>query len=587
MIRRRSQAGRTAALTEVHVLKRLIFLILALQVVACAAPQGPGASQAGGADGPRRSVPKRAVAAIQGDPHTVFQQLNPASRVRGIDAIEQLVAAGLTLQDGGGVFRPQLAEAVPSVDNGLWRLFPDGRMETTWRIREGAQWHDGTPFTADDLVFTARVVQDRDLLIFGNTAYDAIEDVQAPDPRTVVVRWKQPFIEADTLFTNIRAVPIPRHLLERPYIESKATFIEHPYWSQEFVGTGPFKLREWTLGSHLVVEANDRYVLGRPSLDEVQVRFIEDANTLAANLLAGTVDVAVGRNLSGEQALQVRDQWRGEGRMELSYENWISLYPQLLTPNPAVIGDVRFRKAMMYALDRQQIVDVLQPGLTTVSQSYMSPNQQDYREIEERNVVRYEYDPRRAAQMIEGLGYTKAGDGFYTREPGAPRLAVEVRTTAGDDLREKMLFAIADDWQRSGVGVEPVIVPRQRADDLEYRATFPSFEITRNPNDVRGLRSQHSRNTPLPENSFRVTGNRSRYINADWDALVDRFFMTIPKQERLQVLGQILQHMSDQLPIMGVLYNTSPTLVNNRLVNVSAGGQGSTQTWNAHEWDIK
>jgi len=559
---------------------------LSFVLIACGGPQGAGSSGAGRADEARRATPKRVVTAIQGDPHTVYQALNPASRVRGIDAIEQLVAAALAVPDGGGVLRPQLAEANPTVDNGLWRVFPDGRMETTWRIREGAQWHDGTPFTSDDLLFTAQVMQDKELPIFANAAWDAVETVEAPDARTVLVKWKQTFIEADTLFTSVRSTPIAKHLLERAYQENKATFIDQPYWSQEFVGTGPFKLREWALGSHLVVEANDRYVLGRPKLDEVEVRFIEDSNTLAANLLAGSVEVTLGRSLAGEQATQVRDQWRGEGRMDLSYENWIALYPQFINSNPAVVADVRFRKALQHGLNRQQIVDALQPGLTTVSDSYMTPNQSDYKEIEERNVVRYPYDVARAAQMIEGIGYTKGPDGFY-RDSAGQRLSLEVRTTAGDDLREKMMFAIADDWQRLGVGVEPVIIPRQRADDLEYRATFPAFEIVRNPQDVRGLRSQHSRNTALPENNFRVTGNRPRYQSAELDNLVDRFFMTIPKQDRIQILGQILHHMSDQLVIMGVLYNTSPTLVSNRVLNLGAGGQGATQAWNAHEWDVK
>lgn len=163
----------------------------------------PSAPVVGGGDGggEKPAAPKRIVAAIQGDPHTLYQDLNPASRVRGIDALEQLVAAGLTRGDQQGNPLPQLAEAVPTIENGLWKLFPDGRMETTWRIRDGARWHDETAFTSDDLVFTMTVVRDRELPIFGNFAYELIDEVLATDPRTVVVRWKQPFIEADILFS--------------------------------------------------------------------------------------------------------------------------------------------------------------------------------------------------------------------------------------------------------------------------------------------------------------------------------------------------------------------------------------------------
>ena len=58
---------------------------------------------------------------------------------------------------------PVLAEAIPSFENGLWKVFPDGQMETTWKIREGARWHDGTPFTSGDVLFTSKLEQDKEL----------------------------------------------------------------------------------------------------------------------------------------------------------------------------------------------------------------------------------------------------------------------------------------------------------------------------------------------------------------------------------------------------------------------------------------
>jgi peptide/nickel transport system substrate-binding protein len=548
---------------------------------------GPAPNSGGSAPpGERQAAgPKRITAAIHGDPHTLFHTLNPASRVRGIETLEQLVNAGLALVDKHGNLQPQLAEQVPSLENGRWILLPDGGMQTTWRIRDGAQWHDGTPVTAEDMLFTLQVAQDKELPIFNNAAYDLIDTAAAPDPRTVVLTWKQAFVEADTMFTTLRALPIPKHLLERAYREDKVTFTDHPYWSTEFVGTGPFKLKEWERSSHLIFEANDHYVLGRPKIDLVEVRFITDDNTLAASLLAGAVELTLGRSLSGEQALEVRQQWR-DGNIDLSYENWIAMFPQFLNPNPAIITEVRFRRALMHAMDRQQLIDAFQPGLTTVAHSWLSPNQPDYREIEERNLVRYDYDVRRANQLLESLELAKGSDGFY-RDRAGQRLNVETRTTADDDVRQKTLFAIADYWQQAGIGVETVLIPRQRAADLEYRATFPAFELVRQPQDVRGLRSFHSRYTALPENSFRVTGNRTRYQNQEWDALVDRYFMTIPKQERMELMGQVVRHISDQVLILGIFYNVSPTLFSNRLLNVGAAGQGATQAWNAHLWDVR
>src|SRR5205823_5623164 len=79
--------------------------------------------------------------------------------------------------------------------------------------------------------------------------YDLVDTVEAVDQRTIMVRWKSPFIEADTMFSGGRAVPLPKHLLEKPYLEQKATMMQLPYWSDGYVGNGPFKLRDWTRGS--------------------------------------------------------------------------------------------------------------------------------------------------------------------------------------------------------------------------------------------------------------------------------------------------------------------------------------------------
>lgn len=244
------------------------------------------------------------MAAIQGDPHTLYQKMNPSSRIPGIENLELLVNAGLARGDDLETLRPQLAEGVPSLSNGLWKVFPDGRMETTWKIRAGAEWHDGTPFTVDDLLFTASVVQDRELEVLIDRSYQAIDRVEAADSRTVTVKWKRPYIQADEMFTPNRAMPIPKHILARSYAEEKERFLEQPFWTEEFIGTGPFKLRQFIRGSHLVVEANDRYVLGRPKIDEIVVKFIPDQNTLIANVLAGAVDLTMSRGFSPSRRIR-------------------------------------------------------------------------------------------------------------------------------------------------------------------------------------------------------------------------------------------------------------------------------------------
>jgi ABC-type transport system substrate-binding protein len=137
--------------------------------------------------------------------------------------------------------------------------------------------------------------------------------------------------------------------------------------------------------------------------------------------------------------------------------------------------------------------------------------------------------------------------------------------------------------------VEQVPVPIQRMQDREYRAQFPSFELVEIPNSitVRDMLRFHSQQAPLPENRFTSTGNYARYQNPDLDALVDRYQTTIPTRERMETLGGIVRHLTENLPQMPIMYGLDATMVANRLVNVTARSNTFTQPWNAHEWDLR
>lgn len=184
---------------------------------AACGPAGLGERTAPVTERAESGATKRLTVAIMGDPYTLSAKLNtsgPGSNVPGTDALEDLVNSGLANMDNNSRLHAVLALDVPSVENGQWVLFPDGRMETTWQLRPGLSWHDGAPFTADDLVFTAGVSRDKDVGWEYDTAFDAVEAVEAPDPQTLRIRWKQPFIEADTMFSlcgqrSDRAPPPP------------------------------------------------------------------------------------------------------------------------------------------------------------------------------------------------------------------------------------------------------------------------------------------------------------------------------------------------------------------------------------------
>lgn len=567
--------------------RRALALLLGLALLACSAPAARESALSGATSadaGERSTGPKRAVVAIRGEPRTISTKIDSSPSVPGGADVETMLHAGTALVDADGKLRPQLAREVPSVENGLWVVAPDGRMETTWRLRPDARWHDGQPVTSDDLLFTLRVVRDPNLPEFRDAAFESIDAAEAQDERTVTVRWRRPYIGADTLFTFRLAPLMARHRLESAFLEDRATFTQAPAWGPEFIGAGPFRLQEWMRGSHMVVAANPDYVLGRPKLDEIEIRFIEDANTFMANMLAGTVELNLGgRNISLDQAQELRGQWNG--RMEIKLASRFVAQPQYLNPNPPVVGDLRFRRALYQAVDRAQLAESLLPGApATVAHIFLSPSEPEYPEIASA-IVKYEYDPRRALQEIEGLGYVRGADGLF-RDATGQRLSVEIRTVS-TDLNQKIMLTLGDAWQRIGVAAEPVVVPPQRQRDLPYRANFPAFDMQRQPSRIDTLYNLYSSEARLPETNF-IGRNYSRYMNPQLDRLLDHYFSTVPWAARMEVGRQIAHLITDQLVWLDLFYDAQPVMVSGRLKNVVIGRAADAQdTWNIHEWDVQ
>jgi peptide/nickel transport system substrate-binding protein len=548
-------------------------------LMGCATPSsGTPAQQATGAPSTVSTGPKRITIGIAGNlpvlNSKVIRSVYSYTSPGGVE-VENMLVDGLADLDDDNVPQARMAEQVPSLENGLWKLLPDGRMETTWKIRENARWHDNTPFTTDDLLFTMTVVRDRELPIFRDATFALIEKVEASDARTITATWSEPFILADTLFTKDLAQPLPKHILETPYTSDKANFAQLPFWSSEFISAGPFRLKSFAEGTGLTLAAFDGYALGRPKIDEIEIRFIPDPSTLLANLLSGAVDATMGRGITLEQAIQAKSMWP-EGNAIVAPDTWVVIFPQMLDPTPAVILDVRFRRALLHALDRQQMVDTIQFGMSDVAHAILNPKDPEYPPIQG-DIIRYEYDPRQSARLIEEIGYVRAPDGFYQSAAGQ-RLAVEIWASG----ESKTMIAAADSWKQAGVDASPVVLPPQRWSDREYVAQFPGFRIQRQPNSGFNLRGFQSTATPRPETRY-AGNNYSRYISPELDGLIDRYFTTVPKEERSQALGSVIHYMTDVVTVMGLYYDVQATLVTNRITGMTSPGTG----WNAHIWDIR
>ena len=551
--------------------------MLCLALVSCTAPsqRSPDGGAAPASNAP--AAPKRITMAILVDPTGARD-----NRARPFPA---LMVAGLTLDDEASERRPMLAEAVPSTERGTWRVFPDGRMETTWRLREGTRWHDSQPLTSDDLLFTARLGADPDLPELYDPAFELVERIEAPDPRTVVVTWKQPFIEADTLFSFARmrvTVPFPRHILDRPYQESKATFETLPYWTNELISSGPFRLREWVPSNYARLEAFPDYAPGRPKIDQIDVKFITDANTLVANVLAGAVDVTAPRALSIEQAASAKELW-ADGRLVPTIEGWTMMYPQHYHPSPGLIGDAQFRRALVHAVDRQQLADTLGAGHSSIAHSIIAPDQAAYRFVES-GIARIDYDPRRAAQILEGLGLSRGADGLFRDRSGERLEPLKIQTTV-NDTSQKTAFATADFWQRVGLAGD-VTVLSAAAGGRPDRYAYVGFDLVNQGIGTDGMTNVlHSSAAPLPERGYTAPAaarNRGSYVNPEYDAIMDRYLRTIPLPERMHTLAELIRWQTDLQLVIGFFYSVNGILLSNRMVNTHPG-----TGWNAYEWDVR
>lgn len=346
------------------------------------------------------------------------------------------------------------------------------------------------------------------------------------------------------------------------------------------MGTGPFRLQNWVIGSHLVFAANDQYALGRPKIDEIEVRFSPDPNTLLVNVLGGAVELTLGKTISLEQAQEAQNLWP-KGQVDVAPGNAVRIKPQFLYADPPVVLQLSFRRALYHAIDRQQIVDTLLGGLAPPAEDFLlSPNDPPVYSSIKGKIVRYPYDPRRAAQLIEELGCTR-GPGGLLRNAAGQSIEVELRTNVVD-LNQKTTLTVVDQWRRV-VKAVPEIMPQARASDQQYRATFPGFELLRGA-DLDEVDDYHSSKQKTAENNWK--GSNSGYANPGYDALLERYLVTIPIQERVGLIGDLLHHLSDQAVLMMLFWDVEAILIGDRLENVTARHRGSSHAWNAHEWSV-
>jgi peptide/nickel transport system substrate-binding protein len=324
------------------------------------------------------------------------------------DALVDFTGPALTL-------RPMLATRWESPNPTTWRFF----------LRRDVKFHNGDPLTAEDVKFTI----DTQLANKGATvnAYlGPTEGARVIDPYTVEVTTRTPF---PALLFNLSRV----HILPRAYDKLGVdAFTAKP------IGSGPYRFVEWQRGQRIVLDANPGYWGGTPTPKQLMFRFIVDPSTRAAELKAGGVDIAINPPIA-----QVKELNTGDTAILTVPAARAIAYPMNTLQKP--LNDVRVRRAVNYAVDREAIVKSLLQGFGQATGQPFAVGWLGYDE----SIKPYPYDPARARRLLAEAGYGGGIDITWNVSLGAFLADKEITEATAAML--------------SQVGVRARLVPTERA----------------------------------------------------------------------------------------------------------------------------
>jgi peptide/nickel transport system substrate-binding protein len=386
-----------------------------------------------------------------------------------------------------GALEPYLATEVATVENG--RVVITGtpeegqRAEISLTLRDDIVWSDGQPITTADVAFTYEMSRAPGFPLPTDNYDRRTVEVQDDKNFTVII---EPAQSSDFVASPIDG-PLPEHVMRAAWDdlmqttagldpEADAAQLVDAY--REFfsgfgssaainegrtVYSGPFVPTRWTAGSALQMTRNPEFHMHPDDQDayvqSVEYRFITDTNALQFSVVTGAVDVTSSVGITFDQALSPQLRARAADR----YDVWFIPSPvwehldvnqfsnvQQVADNQ--LDDVRTRRAILHAIDRDAMVEALFDGLQPVSHSNVSP----YDPLYNPDVPQYAYDPERSMELLAELGWTRGSDGILQRTTADGRnvrFELEFVTTAGNAVRERIQQFIGEDLRQIGIDV--------------------------------------------------------------------------------------------------------------------------------------
>ncbi|GIW04026.1 MAG: peptide-binding protein [Thermomicrobiales bacterium] len=416
-------------------------------------------------------------------------------------------------------FNPVLAESMPEVS-------ADG-LTYTFKLRQGVKFHDGEEFTSEDVKYTYEWYMNPDNAAINAVDFAAVDAVEAPDPYTAVVRMKYPYAPFFARVATKFIVPAHYH-----------GQIGEAEYKAKPVGTGPFKLKEWRAAEFTEVVAFDDHFRGRPYLDGVREDIVPEPSVRAIGLETGKADSSVWP-LTPEDNLRLAEDPNFTVFVTSSFA--VNHFP--LNNKKPQLSDKRVRQAMMYAIDRQTVIDEIFQGTAQLATANLSPAMGAYYNP---NVKQYPYDPEQAKKLLDEAGWVMGSDGI--REKDGQKLSFVCTTITGDQTRrpeaelvQQYLKAVGIDMQLQEAPVATILEQMRKGEMDASLFNWTYGGDYGDPDDGGTLRSNGG-------------SNFSHFENARVDELLDAGLRELDPEKRAAIYHEIQAIVAEEVPFLFMMY---------------------------------
>lgn len=484
------------------------------------------------------------------------RNLNPALVAsNGVFYVASKVIEPLAEMAYDGKLTPVLATS--------WTGSDDGK-SITFTLRDGVTWHDGRPFTAADVAFSALEPWSRRQNL-GRIVFKDLEAVDTPDDRTAVFRFRQPtpLQLIENALPALTAV-VPKHLFE-------GTDIDRNPHNEQLVGTGPFRYREHKPGEYYLLERNPGYwVQGEPHLDRIVYRVLPDRGAVVAAHEAGEIQ------LSAFSAVPLEELDRLEALPDVAvvrkgYEGITYQLTVEINHRRREFQDVRVRRAIAHAIDQGTVVGTIFRGFAEAATGPVPKTGQPFHTPD---VATYAFDPQQAEALLDEAGYPRSTSGarFAIRLLPAPWF--EQTRQMGDYLRQAL----------QAVGIDVTLVGNDAAGHTKAVYTDHDFDLA--------IGSPVYRNDPAISTTILYQGglpagvpfsNQYGWDDADTNALIAEAAAELDPAGRIELYKRFQQRAADQLPLIVAAEFTFITVASKRLHNVAGNPRWATSSW-ADTW---